>query len=55
MSVTFNNDATEFLADYSGFMRFGKASAYFEAKGAKFMYYWMPLDVNADGIPDVLQ
>lgn len=55
MTATFNDDATEFVADYSGALRSDNIALVFEAKGAKFTHYWLPLDVNADGIPDVLQ
>lgn len=55
MSATYNNVATEFVADYSGVLRSDNTTLTLDAKGAKFTLYWMPLDVNADGIPDVLQ
>lgn len=55
MSATYNNEATEFVADYSGVLRSDNTTLAFEAKGAKFTLFWMPLDANGDGIPDVLQ
>lgn len=55
MSATYNNEATEFVADYSGVLRSDNTTLALDAKGAKFTLFWMPLDVNADGIPDVLQ
>ncbi|MBQ9285321.1 MAG: hypothetical protein IJ209_03420 [Bacteroidaceae bacterium] len=55
MSATYNSDATEFTADYSGVMKSDYITIAFDAKGVKFSLNRMPLDENMDGVPDVLQ
>lgn len=62
MSATFNADATEFIADYSGQLT-GKTlginsetmTIEMAGKGQKFKVQTTPIDANGDGVPDMMQ
>lgn len=62
MSVTFNDEATAFVADYNGIFT-GNSLGYnpetitltTEGKNVKFTLTNEPIDANGDGIPDVME